>query len=250
MSFPKMTVTHAELCDATKDGPITMRLVGEPVKAKYPVKGRFSAVQNFQFNNRAYQYQIPNDAICAVLEQHVGSMVSIQASGVGAEQAVEIEEVAAPAASLPPKQAQSRCLVCGEPQFDSPTSGVTCKNGHGGAPAMSLPPTQAARQQAAATQPDTHDSRVSCEHGRPIGEDCAGCAMVGDKPTPKRIGRMKSLIYGRTLKVRDYENFRLEIQIELSDGDDASTAYQTLLSTVDTKCDAILAKLKKTNTTK
>lgn len=33
------------------------------------------------------------------------------------------------------KNAKTLCLLCGEPQFETP-SGITCKNGHGGAPSI------------------------------------------------------------------------------------------------------------------
>lgn len=183
MSFPKMTVTHAELRDATKDGPIAVRLVGEPIAVKYPSAGKPVAVMNFQFNAKAYQLSVENDAIAEYLKGRDGHMVEWVATGAKDSANLDIKEVAMPAAQLPPKR-------------------------------------EARVQEDAPSEPE-------------------------EPPIAPRIGRLRSILYGRTLKVRDYENFRLELEIELSDADDAKAAYKALIEAVDGKADAILSRLQK-----
>lgn len=57
--------------------------------------------------------------------------------------------------------------------------------------------------------------------------------------------KLKTITYGRTMNLGNYENFRLEMSIELEEGDDSNTAFETLTKSVDSKCEAI--KTKKQN---
>lgn len=178
MSFPRATVTHAELVNATKDGTIAVRLVGEPVALKYPKQGGPVGLINFQFNGKAYQYSIENPAIWQSLHKHDGHMVELFAAGAREEATLEIKDVAAPAAQLPPRRA-----------------------------------------------PTPHDD--------------AGPATPPAESTPKPFGRFSSMTYGRTINLGNYENFRLEMTVDINEQDDQGAAFATLVKTVDAKCATI-----------
>jgi len=57
------------------------------------------------------------------------------------EQPHRADEIEAMTSRIDYLETLPRCAVCGEPQFESP-SGVTCKNGHGGAGALPGPASQ------------------------------------------------------------------------------------------------------------